>query len=330
MSYREDFFRMLEGKTPRHDVMHYSFPPAAGEPSGMATLMGSFSDMGTRMQTGFDAWGLEYVWDSNQTGMIHKPGKYLLKDVTKWRDVVKAPDMTNYDWVAMSKKDWEVTPFDKGTQVSSIMSFLGDFFIKLAGFMGFEGALLAMHEEPEAVKELFNYFAEYDSMMIENICKYYQPEIIGFIDDNAAEYAPFISYTMFKELLFPFYKRLFDIAKQFNMIISYHNCGKCELFMDDMVKIGVQIWSCGSPQNDLVAFKNRHNNKVIIEVVPRMYPNFTEEQTRQCVRDTIDKYAPGGAFVWHGSTMANSDEGRQVDAWAKDEVKKYGAGFYDR
>ena len=337
MSYREDFFRMLEGKTPHHDILSYDFAPnpAPGpEPAGVVMLMPSFSDLRKRMETGFDAWGLEYVWDSNKIGMIHKPGKYLLTDITKWRNVVKAPDMSGYDWAEMSKKDWEATSFNKDTQVSLLMSLLGGFFMHIVGFMGFEGALLAMHEEPEAVKEMFNYIADYECMMVENIGKYYKPDIINLGDDTATERSPFVSHIMFKELLLPFYKRVYDAAKKHGMIIAYHNCGKCDLFMDDMVGIGVQIWNCATPANDLAAFKKKHNNKVIIEVLPRLYPTFTEKEARQVVRDTIDAYAKEGAFVWvgfvTGSVMEDDSGVKQIEEWIRDEVKKYGKGFYSK
>ena len=156
MSFREDFFRILEGKKPLHDIPYYNMMGAmAGQKNGVVMFPLGIADMGKIATTGYDSWGLEYVMDIYKMGFIHKPGKILLKDVRQWRDVVKAPDHSNYDWEAGAEKDLANVQFDKETQVSYVW-YGGDFFLKLVGFMGFEGALVAMYEEPTAVKEMFD------------------------------------------------------------------------------------------------------------------------------------------------------------------------------
>ncbi|MDR2957463.1 MAG: hypothetical protein LBU61_04680 [Coriobacteriales bacterium] len=330
MSYREDFFRMLEGKTPVSDVPFYMIGAYESEiPNGYVGVMPDISDFGRMMETRKNSWGIEYEEDIYGTGFMPRPGHFILKDVTKWKDIVKAPYRYDYDFKAAAERDLAVQTWDKETQVSNIFGLGGDYFLRLSGFMGFEGAMFAMYDEPDALHELLDYFCDFDCWMTENILNYYDIDVAGFGDDNATEINPFISYDMFKEFLYPRYKRLFKVAKDHGKIISYHNCGRCEDFMDDFVEIGAQVWNCATTMNDLNAFKAKHDNKIILETLPRIYPDDSEEKIRQIVRATIDTYAPGGAFVYIGSVGAMNPEQRErADNIAYDEAIKYGKGFY--
>jgi len=332
MTYREDFFRMLDGKTPIADVPlnKMTFDPAA-PPQGVASIMtlerGGF---GPVPGSDKDAWGVPQQIDDFGTGYMPASGQHILKDVTKWRDIIHAPYDYDYDWAAGAEHDLAVQKFDPETQISSMFGAGGAYFLQMAGFMGFEGAMLAMYDEPEAVHELLNYLCEYDLWVVEHILKYYPMiDVMGIGDDNATEINPFISYDMFKEFLLPYYKRVADLLKENGKIVSYHNCGRCEDFMDDMVDIGVQVWNCATPVNDLMAFKAKYDNKIILEFAPRFYIGSTHEEIKQQVHDLIDTYAPGGAFVWvGGAATMNPEIGAQLEGWIYDEVEAYGKGFY--
>ena len=331
MSYREDFFRMLDGKTPVSDVAYYKFMVRPGDPpSGVVGISADYANFAQMMETGKNAWGIEHSFDFLNTGPMPTPGKFLLTDITKWKDVIKAPYRYDYDFKAAAEADLAAQTWDKETQLSSMFGLGGDLFLRLVSFMGFEGALMAMLDQPEAVAEVLDYFCDYDAWVVDNVLSYYPVDIVGFGDDNATDINPFFSYKVFTELFLPRYKRLFAVAKEHGAIISYHNCGRCEDFMDDMVAIGTQIWNCATLKNDVKAFKERHDNKIIVEVIPRMYPDDTEENIRKLVRETIDELAPGGAFVWIGDAAVNMDsaQGQQVHDWVYDEVAKYGKGYY--
>ena len=59
-------------------------------------------------------------------------------------------------------------------------------------------------------------------------------------------------------------------------------------------------------------------------------PDVTEEELRQAVRDTFDRYAVGGGYCWAGNIMGLP--GDELTKWKnsvmKDEARKYGAVFY--
>jgi hypothetical protein len=330
MSYREDFFRMLEGKTPVANVPLSKFMAEPDETLGVVGVMPSIMGFGAFDEQGRNVWGVPHEIDVNGTGYMPAPGKFILTDVTKWKDIIKAPYRYDYDWEKAAAEDLANFKWNPETQVTSMFGGGGNYFLSIASFMGFEGAMLAMYDEPEALHELLDYLCEYDLYMLDKLLKYYpMAEIMGMGDDNATEINPFVSMEHFKEFLLPRYKRVADKLKENGKIISYHNCGRCEDFMDDMVKIGVQIWNCATPVNDLMGFKEKYDNKIILEFLPRIYIDSTEDVVRQQVRDLIDKYAPGGAFIWAGNSLTmNAEQGAHLDSWIYDEVETYGRGFY--
>ena len=53
---------------------------------------------------GKDIWGVEYVpTESTGNALIPKTSDFILEDITKWRDVIKAPDLSGIDWRRCAK-----------------------------------------------------------------------------------------------------------------------------------------------------------------------------------------------------------------------------------
>ena len=53
-----------------------------------------------------DEFGVEYTGKEEIFGgaPIPMPGHYVLDDITRWRDKIKAPDISDVDWEALAKK----------------------------------------------------------------------------------------------------------------------------------------------------------------------------------------------------------------------------------
>jgi hypothetical protein len=53
-----------------------------------------------------DEFGVSYTTTSASMGArMAAPGRVLLRDIRRWRDVIKTPDISSIDWEALSKKD---------------------------------------------------------------------------------------------------------------------------------------------------------------------------------------------------------------------------------
>jgi hypothetical protein len=289
------------------------------------------------MKEWVEQWGVTMV-ANEETGFagLPKPGHFILEDVTRWDKVVKAPPYPDgffdADWEAMAKKDLE-----KVDRENLAVIGLGGYgpFQQLVAFMGFTEGLCALIEEPDAVKELLNYIMEYYIPIIEKVVEYYKPDIVMIGDDTASKLDPFFSLAVYRDIFKPIYARQFKMAKERGIPVQFHNCGRCEDFIPDMLDVGVRFWDPAQTKNDLLGIKEKYKGQLAIcggfDFVPPGDRDVTEEDLRSKVRETLDKYAPGGGYAFCGGILGKAGDQEQtmkINGWVQDEVAKYGANYY--
>jgi hypothetical protein len=334
LTEKENFLMVARGEMPDHVpvVSRKSF----SEPPLMSicdpVIIGDFRGP----KGGFDPWGVPYVVsDAVEFTAMPKPSDFILTDVTKWRDVIKAPDYSGFDWEAAAKADWAKYVKDPNITSLTIAGF-ADLFQQFVGMMGFNQALMALFEEKEEVEELFDYMLEHSLYITKNMIHYYKPDGYYLLDDTATQLNSFISPQLFEELLVPRYKQCLDIARNEGIPIFYHNCGKCEKLLPSMVEIGVAVWDPAQTMNDLPAIKEKFGRRLAINGgfeynLPDTWPKFDEEEVRNAVRKTFDMLAPNGGFMFHGGVksldFANPDI-QKINAVIVDEAEKLSRQYY--
>lgn len=252
-------------------------------------------------------YGVTYVGSPDLfNGALPKPGEILLDDITKWRDVIKNPDNSHRDWEGYYKK--QLDTFDRENKIVRVHG--GDYFLTLVSFMGFEGALIAMYQEPEEVYALFDYISQHYLEVMKMQIKYCKPEVYTIMDDDAAKAAPFFSLDMYRELVKPFHKRHADLALDNGIILDRHDCGHCEQFVDDWWELGIRSWNPAQISNDLVGIKKKYNSKIVLNGAwdntgylgsPKVDPDDLMAALEKYVSD----FAPGGGFVYSAAVMGN-------------------------
>jgi uroporphyrinogen-III decarboxylase len=285
-----------------------------------------------------DMWGVTYQANAETNWQaVPKPGLFILDDATKWDKVVKKPVVPGpetMDWVTMAREGTK--HIDR--QNIGVISMIGNGpFQALVGFMGFTEGLIALLEEPEAVKEMLNWMADFYEPWILPTLDHYKPDLIYLLDDTASKYAPFFSLEVFKDIFKPIYARYGKIAKERGIPIVFHNCGRCEDFMADYVDIGVKVWDPAQTSNDLLKVKEEFKGKLALagcfDFVPDLrYNQITEDEVKQKVRDAFNKYAKGGGYAFLGGYLGRSDEmdiAAQINTWINEEVDSFGYNFYD-
>jgi hypothetical protein len=84
---------------------------------------------------GKDIWGVNWVGNNEAAGAIMpEPNNFILEDVTQWRDVIKAPDLSDVDWEMVAKKELEKSGIDR-TQTAVAFNTHTGFFQDLMSFM---------------------------------------------------------------------------------------------------------------------------------------------------------------------------------------------------
>jgi len=210
-----------------------------------------------------------------------------------------------------------------------------NFFQLVISFMGFSEGLCAMFEEPDEVKALIEYISDFLAGINEKCIQYYKPDIVSLIDDTATWRNPFISVDMYRDLIKPYHARHVKIGKDIGCFADVHNCGRCEDLIDDWLDMGICAWNPAQTSNDLGGIKKKYGNRMILcgcwDSQGRLNdPDVTEEEVKQAVYETIDKFAPGGGFMFAGgflSRLADHSNDRK-NQWVNEAYEAYGRGFY--
>ena len=334
ISEKENYLMLLRGEQPEF-VPEYSFGQISDTPVASVMIEVPVTSAFRETGGGKDPWGVTFVGNAETGGaLIPKPGDYILTDITRWRDVIHAPDLSGVDWEKQVGDALKNSRVDRSQSAVAFNMHYG-YFQNLMGFMGFEEGLCALYEEPEEVKALFSYLCDWYCAVAEHVMPILKPDVFTLMDDTAAWANPFISPEMYHELVMPFHKRQAAFGRDNGLPITMHNCGKCECFLPDFLEIGVNAWDPAQTCNDLKGIQAAYGNRMVLmgawDARGRLLEaDVTDEELRQSVRDTMDAYAVGGGFAWCGSFLGGlgDTESQRKNAVIADEVKRYGHAFY--
>jgi len=283
-------------------------------------------------------WGVTTYPNQETAGSsMPEPDVFILEDITKWGDVIKQPTYRDdLDFEAMYKADMERIGINRDETALRTGLFFGP-WMTLVGFMGFEGAMVAMAEEPESVKELFDWMASLYEPYYTKVLDTYKPDIWNLGDDTCTERAPFFSVAMYRDIFKPFYTRFASQAMERGIPIMFHICGFVEPFIPEMIDFGVKYIEPAQETNDIMALKEQYKGQMSYigaydwgKHVPENYPNYDREAVRQDVRDCIDRYSPGGAFatlIWPVSYVGDPHI-EELKSLVWNEATEYGKRVY--
>ena len=335
LTERENYLRMLRGEHPEWvPVSRFGKSKIDGSPPPTQGVLCSplFGHMAVPGKA-VDIWGVTFVSSEEAAGgKLPEPNNFILKDICDWGDVIKAPDPDDIDWEAAAKKD--LARVNREESVVVLHTFNG-LFQTLVSFMGFEGALMAMLTDPDEVKELFEYLTNFYVTCYEKLLDHYKPDVMGFCEDNAAWKSPFFSLEMYRDLYKPFTKRLAQPVLDRGIFIDMHNCGHCEIFVDEWQDYDVRSWNPAQSCNDVLGIKKRYGRKLVIiggsDFSGEMLePDYPEEKIKEAVIRTIDTFAPGGAYVFAGGFLGpiGDEVTARKNRWISEAAEPYCRDFY--
>lgn len=270
---------------------------------------------------GFDWFGTEWVWVEVAGGMMVKPGTRVLSDITKWKEEVVFPDLDAIDWE--SDAAFITSRYDKDRM--HVFHCTEGIFERLHGLMPFEDTLVAMMEEPEPVKEFFEAMVDYKIKLLSKIFEYYAPiDMVIYGDDWGTQRSGFFSNDMYKEMIYPYTKKVIQFIKSQGKFVELHSCGLNQQYMPFIKEMGFDIWTPQSINNsEMLKEKYGDDFCFCFAVTGLDDPSITEEQARTIIRDFVDKYAHGGR------TMAQIMAPPHLVKPCLDELYNYSLKFYE-
>ncbi len=304
--------------------------PVMTDPCGKFTRGNRVKGLTTK-----DRWGTEIAWPEEQfAAMPHvTPENKVLPDITRWRDSVRVPDMVG----ACSDPELWKPALEEAARVDKdkylVMAFMGTgIFEQCHYLMGFEDTLTNLLEEPECMKELIGAISEYRYNYLKLLVDNLKPDVILSHDDWGSKRSLFMSPGTWRELIKPFYFKMYGYARDHGVLIMHHADSFLEPLVEDMVEIGIDIWQGVLPQNDIPKVQKQLGGRMAlmggIDAAVVDWPGASEATIRAEVRRACVEYGPGGGFIpgltygLPGSIFPN------VDPIITDEIARYNEEVY--
>ena len=207
-----------------------------------------------RGSTSVDRWGTTISWPADAPGAmpVTENGMAVCPDVTRWREVVHAPDLgTN------CAEGWDACRAAARAACGEehlLAGFMGTGIFEQCHFlMGFENALTSLYEHPREMHELIEYITEYRLDYVRRLIDGLQPDVIFYHDDWGTKDALFMRPEMWREFFKEPYRRFYGYIRSRGVITIHHADSYLVPIVDDIAEIGTQVWQGVLPENDIPA-----------------------------------------------------------------------------
>ena len=210
-----------------------------------------------------NAWGITFAWPAGVPGMfpVHDDEHRVLKDITKWRDVVKAPktELPAEAWAPFLP---QIEAIDRNEVFCTAFVAPG-IFEQCHHLMGMDDCLLNLYEEPEEMHALIDYITDYELRYAAEICKYYKPDCIFHHDDWGSSKSSFMSPEMFAEFFVPAYKKVYGFYKEHGVeLIVHHSDSYAANLVPYMIEMGIDIWQGCVSNNNVPELIKKYGGKI--------------------------------------------------------------------
>ena len=317
ISMKENMLRVIH-----HDSPHWI-------PNGNESFIDINSPVVERpKKAGYDAFGVHWSYSAEAEGGTYPSiDGYPIKDITSWRDYLKIPDLDETDWSGVAEMAKAV---DRENSLIHGKVQMG-LFERSYLLLGMENALVAYLTEPEEMYQLIGAIADYKIAVMAKLDDVINMDIQWYGDDWGTQSNLFLPVEVWRALIKPHTKRIYDSVKKRGRLIDQHSCGKIESIFGDLVELGADIWYPCQPCNDLAGLKKEYGKMICFKggidtqkVLDR--PGVTEAEIRNEVRKRIDEMAPGGGYV--AAPSHNVLFQQYVLEAMNSEIDGYGRRFY--
>jgi hypothetical protein len=298
-------------------------------PNGMESVVRIHAPVVERpAAAGFDAFGVHWSYeDGAEGGTFPTHGGHTIDDLSRWYEQVTIPDVDALDWDGIAARVAEIDR--RGCLVSGFVEM--GLFERTYLLLGMSEALIAYLTDPERMGELVGAIADYKIALIERFDDAADLDLVWYGDDWGTQDRLFLPPEVWRRILKPHTRRIYDCIKGRGILVNQHSCGRIEAVVGDMVEMGADIWNPCQPCNDLARLKRAFGDRITFcggldsqFVLGR--PGATPGEVRAEVRKRIDEMAVGGGYIAAPSHSVPYDPAL-IEAM-NDEVETYGRRAY--
>ena len=292
------------------------------------TPVSKFLDIGLKKGgTAVDKFGVSFIYPEDAPGrMPHITAENkALKDITKWKETVHAPDIAancQTGWEESLAKGEEIRK--EGKLVSVVMGT--GIFEQLHFLMGFEDTLTNLYEHPREMHRLIDYILRYRMSYAKTVIDNLHPDLILSHDDWGAKDALFMKEDMWREFFKEPYRKFYGYIRSQGVIAAHHADSYCAPIVDDMAEIGIQIWQGVLPENNIPRLLAHLDGKLTLmggvgASIDRA--DAAEEEIRRYMKEVLWADCPMGHFIPCITYGLPGTVYKQVDPIIDDEIDRY-------
>lgn len=259
LTKRENLVETISGGNPDRFVKQYEFLNMIGECAFTLTPLMMLKPGGMQK----DAWGVTWKWVEGQVAgfPLHDEEHILIKDITRWRDYVKKPEIPTDDesWAPAIAHAQSV---DRKDEYVTVMMAPGVFEMT-HHMMSMENALMALYEEPEAMHELIDYVTEFELEFARLLVDRLKPDAVFHHDDWGSQISSFVAPEMFDEFFLPAYKKIYGFFKDNGVeLIVHHSDSFAANLVPQMIDMGIDIWQGCITTNKVPELVNKYGGQI--------------------------------------------------------------------
>lgn len=240
-----------------------------------------------------DTFGVKWVFEPTAGGSISVAGNPRFTDVNNWKDVIRIPDVEDWDWETDAKDH----PVDSRFPVE--MTFTNGFwFERLVSLMDFVNAAMALIDEEQtaAIQELFEAMTEMGCKIVDKIAHYW-PSLDGIIihDDWGSQKSPFFSEKVARELFLPHMQKLIRHIHEKGLYVGIHSCGHVESRVPIFIEAGLDTWQMQWNANpNIDEYYQKYGDKFVFQITIPEFDLADEKKAVELAHEYVDRYCQPG------------------------------------
>lgn len=242
----------------------------------------------------------------------------LKRDQRTWDDenagmIMSWEDFERYPWPTPEQIDYSAIEYiGKHLPDGMQMIYLGPGgqFENINWLMGLTPLSLLIHDQPDLVEAVAQKVGELLLNLYTTVAQMPNIGALWLGDDLGYKTGTLISPKHLRRFVFPYQKRLVDVAHQHGLPFLLHSCGNLERIMDDLID-DVGIDAKHSWEDVILPVgeaKKRWGDRITIlgGVDVDFLCRATEDEVRAYTRRVIETCAPGGGYaLGTGNSVAN-------------------------
>lgn len=279
----------------------------------------------------------EYFIERNPEGALVKHWKnivstpgyidFLIKDRKIWEEykIRLFPNENRVEW------EKEKNRYNEARKNCKFICYSGAIgYDQTQNLVGTERLMIAMVEESEWVIDMFKVNIDLHLIMFEEMVnRGFEFDGAFVYDDLGYRNGTLFSKEMYRELIYPYHKRICDFYKVRNIPVILHSCGCVKDLIPYFIEVG---FTCLQPLEvkagmDLIELKKNYGDKLAFMggIDTRKMNNPDPEIIEEEIKTKITFAKKGGGYIYHSDhsipdTVSFKDYSRVIEL-----IHKYGS-----